>query len=351
MFQNKRSKVLIISPSGNFYGSEQVLLDYLKTTKLTANVMAPSGSMFMEILLASGLRHKILPYNSRHLPIFYAKVFTWLLTGRYNYVYLNEAGHTKYIQLLSRFFRSKNFLIHVRIREDAQASRWHHLRKNVQIITISRYIHDLLPMASILLYDSYMFSNEGNKPSINKIAEPLRVGVIGRLSSTKGVFELLELLKLTASKKAGKFHFYLFGEEGSDIKGTSVLGEILSYPFVSMMGFVKDKQKMYDQVDLILHLSKTEPLGRIFFEAIEENKPLVGFDAAGIGEIGHMAGLTELLVDPQVKDSAVALYEKMEMARTNYLEFARKVADSKPMASEIFNIVKYSGTLDKFMQS
>lgn len=253
--------------------------------------------------------------------------------------------------LLAQIFRKKKFLVHVRIKEDAETSRWKRIPGNVQVITISKYMRDLLPMESTLLYDSYIFSKQGTGTHVGVIENPLRVGVIGRISSTKGVYELLEVLQWIQSLSPKHYHFYLFGEEGLDIKGSGTLQKILNHPFVTMLGFVKYKQEIYSRIDLVLHVSKTEPLGRIFFEAIDEGKPLVGFDSAGIGEIGHLTGLDELLADATVMDNGKALFEKLEMARNNYTVYAEKVMSSKEKATEIFDIKKYSGTLDKFLDS
>jgi hypothetical protein len=348
MLPTVRKKILIISPSGNFYGSEQVLSDYLHTTCFNADVMVPADSIFLKILTTSGTGHSVIPYDSNKLLMFYSRVFFWLLQGRYDVVYLNEAGHNKYINLLAGIFKNKKFLIHVRIKEDTEPSRWKKTRDNVQLITISHFIKDLLPLESTLLYDSFRFSEKTIGLKENIINRPLKVGIIGRISYSKGVNELRELLKFLNIHGRNCYQIFLFGEEGSDIKGTGLLEEILEYPFVNLKGFVRDQQEMYSQIDIVLHLSKTEPLGRIFFEAIEECKPLIGFNAAGIGEIGKMTGLNELLIEVD-KDNSVEILKRLEMVRENYSSFVEKVADRKKRAAQILNIANYSNTLDKLM--
>ena len=40
------------------------------------------------------------------------------------------------------------------------------------------------------------------------------------------------------------------------------------------LGFEKDKNQIYSSVDILLHVNKNEPLGRIFFESLEMSKRL-----------------------------------------------------------------------------
>jgi len=346
-----RRKILVISPSGNFYGSEQVLLDYLKNTGLGTDVMAPAGSMFLDILLAAGLRHQIKAYNSRKLYWFYCKVIWWFILGRYDVLYLNEAGHNRYIHLLARIFKGKKFVIHVRMREDTEPSRWKKPCKNIQLISISRYIQDLLPMQSILLYDAFIFSNKRFAENKFNASQPLRIGVIGRISGTKGVHEINGLLDIFEKRNPGSFQFLLFGDVSPDMKGTETLQRFQDHQGLTMMGFIKVRQEIYSQVDVVLHLSKTEALGRIFFEAIDEAIPFVGYDIAGIGEIGHLTGLQELLLDPVASENSLSIYEKLKTIRSNYIGFVQKVFDRKQAANDIFNIEKYTSTLDQILTS
>jgi glycosyltransferase involved in cell wall biosynthesis len=310
--------------------------------------MVPAGSLFLEILAGSGMRHSFIPYDSSKLPMFYGKVFFWLLQGKYDVVYLNEAGHNKYINVLAGIFRNKRFFIHIRIKEDTEPSRWKKSRSNVQLITISQFIQDLLPIKSTLLYDSFSFSDKRIRLKGNVTNQPLRVGIIGRISYSKGVTELIELLNILKVHGRNSYEIYLFGDEGSDIKGTGLLDEIKGYSFIKVKGFVRDQHEMYSNIDVVLHLSKTEPLGRIFFEAIEEGKPLIGFNAAGIGEIGKMTGLSELLVEV-ADNSCLEIFKRLEMVRQHYSSYVERVVDRKEIVARILNIAHYSNSLDKMM--
>ena len=181
------SRKLVISPSGNFYGSEQVLFDYLQNTKLVLDVAVPEKSLLLIKLEDAKTIHRIIPYNEKKLPAFYATVYWQLLSGKYDVVYINEAGHIKYLRLLARIFRKKKFIVHVRLFEDTESVRWKHgITNNMTVLSISKYISDRLLVKNILIYDAYSFSNE-EQPNESESKEILRVAIIGRITKTKGI--------------------------------------------------------------------------------------------------------------------------------------------------------------------
>jgi len=335
---------MIISPSGRFYGSEQVLFDYLSATKQVANVYVPNEGVFKDRLKALETTHRICLYNSSSVPFFYLRVFFWLLTGRYKTVYCNEAGHSKYMSLLAALFRSKHFFIHARLNEDAAPHRWRKKNPpNLTVFAISKFIQEQLPFRSLLIYDPYPFKTQYKvKPAAE---QGFRIGVIGRLSVSKGFDQLIDLLKAGKMKEC-VYDYLLFGEADEELQKNGSLAKLDQFPNVKQMGYCVNKEDMYCSIDCVLHLSSNEPLGRIFLEAIDFERPLIGFHAGGIGEIGELTGLTELLVDPGEKDIPAALFNKIELVRQNKERFIHAVRTSKEKAKEIFNIGYYSTTMD-----
>lgn len=74
-------KSIIISPSGNLYGSEQVLIDYLVQTKNNYTVYVPKSSVLESELHQLNTHHSIRSFNSKILQLFYFKFFVLLLFG------------------------------------------------------------------------------------------------------------------------------------------------------------------------------------------------------------------------------------------------------------------------------
>lgn len=335
---------MIISPSGNFYGSEQVLFDYLGATKLEPGIALPEKCLLAETIASAYPRYKLSYFTNKRLKLFYVRVFLGLLGGRYDRIYLNEAGHVKYLLLLARLFPQKRFVIHVRIIEDAAPDRW--VIKppgNVRVLAISEWLKAALPVPAQVLYDPYPFSSA---PVHVKAAGQLRIGIIGRVTPTKGLDTLQGLINaLRASGEKG-FCFLLFGSVAEEDRKSGWIDKIAGHNEVKLEGFVEDKDRLYGQIDCVLHLSTQEALGRIFLEALEKNLPFSGFNAAGIGEIARLLGLNRLLAPP---GDVAALMEKLQDIAHRYEEHCREMARARQKAAQIFNLHVYSATLDKLL--
>ena len=338
--------LLIISPSGRFYGSEQVLYDYLAETSLQADVYVPSAGIFKDKLKALGSKHRIVLYNASSIALFYLRVFWFLVTGKYKTIYCNEAGHVKYISLLARIFRKKKFFIHVRLNEDTDPGRWLGDRgDNLKVFVISDHIQSQLSFPAIRLYDPYRFASGVN--SLTECKEPMKIGIIGRISINKGFDHLISLLNYLKTEGA-TYDFIVYGEPDQELITSGSLEILKAHPNVQLMGFCDDKDTIYRSIDCVLHLCPTEPLGRIFLESIDFNIPLVGFKSGGIGEIGKMTGLDELLVNPDGNDVTATLANALGLVRSEYQRLVRRVTEKKEIASTLFDSKTYAAKLDGY---
>ena len=304
--------MLVVSPSGNFYGSEQVLYDYLKYTNCKFDVAVPARSRFYEILRE--LNYQIIEFHS--VTILYLKVFFWLLFQRYGAVYINEAGHSRYILLLARLFPKLRFVVHVRINEDAIGERLKGTGyPNLILVSISDYISSQLKERSTIVYDLFDFPD--NFPTRHFFDQgKVRIALIGRLSISKGFRELVLLARALESRAMFQsFVLNIYGDVMNEVKDDEGYEYLRNTTGIVFHGFVP-KKEIYDNSDIILHLSKTEPLGRIYFEAISAGLPLVGFNSGGIGEIASKCGLEVFLVDPGPDESQM-LIDKLEWVWAN----------------------------------
>jgi glycosyltransferase involved in cell wall biosynthesis len=346
----KRPDIMIISPSGNLYGSELVLLDYLSHTAVQAEVAVPAESQFHQRLkqLASG--HRIRPYNTSGLKGFYGRLFLNLVTGRYRSVYLNEAGHVKYMLLLAKLFPSKKFIVHVRLFEDTARNRWFTKPgPNVIVIAISKYIATQLPVESKVVYDPFIFQHRiAEEAAATK--EILTVGIIGRVTLTKGLNRLTELLKLIRDKGLSKnYRFLLYGAISEDVHKSGFDKELTAFDNVKMCGFESSAEKIYGSIDCVMHLSTQEALGRIYLEAIDYFKPFIGLQAAGIGEVAGLVGMNACMADPEKPGLPEQLLSLLEHIRMHYHPEVEKVMQVKDIAKNIFDANKYTHSLDQIL--
>ena len=342
------SKTIVISPSGNFYGSEQVLWEFLKDTGNHYTLYVPAESFFYQKLTREGTAHRLKTFDRGKLPFLYSRIFFSLLLGQADAVYLNEAGHSRFLLLLATVFPGKRFVVHVRMLEDAQESRWRkRLPSNVRVISISGSVGQKLPFPSELIYDPYRFSASRPVP-VKKDPNRLVIGIIGRVTVTKGLGRLPELSEYLSEHAPGRFVFYLYGGISATEGDKELVDGLTRLPDVHLKGFMENKDEIYDSIDCVLHLSVEEALGRIFFEAIDYGKPFLGFKIAGIAEIGSLTGLEELLVRPDdhwTENLAARLLE----VDSAYGRFAERVREARILATERFLPETYVGKIDKLI--
>lgn len=334
-------KPIIISPSGNLYGSEQVLIDYLQNTSLPFILYIKSGGKFAKFLDQFNIN--FIPFNK--LSLLYWKVALQLLKGTSKSVYINEGGHIRYALLLSKIFPNVKIIVHIRIIEDTDSSRLPKiLPGNVTIISISKFIQSRISLKSILLYDLYNFSSKNI--TIRSTSNTLNVAIIGRISITKGVKDLYKIA-LAIGKMPVKFHLY--GLPSNEIIDTSLFNNLKSLPNINIKGFLTDKSLIYDN-DVVLHLAKEEPLGRIFLEAIDYGIPFIGINSGGIGEIAALLNLQSFVIESneELVSNAISKILKVGEQKEAYWQ---KTLFAKERAKQIFSVENYVNTLDKLLRN
>ena len=142
---------IIVSPSGNLYGSEYVLLDFLKESSLKYQIYAPKDSTFSKKLKEEN--YKVSGF--KNLKWLYFKIFFKLLFSR-NILYLNEGGHISYVKVLAKILFFKKFFISVRLLEDCNA-KLHKISNNISLIAVSNYIKEKINSngKSLVIYDPF----------------------------------------------------------------------------------------------------------------------------------------------------------------------------------------------------
>ena len=295
-------KTAIISPSGKFYGSEQTLFNFLSLTSGYDVYIKNESEGLFEKLKSETFNHNYFVFNKLH--IFYI-LFCFKLLFKYKKVYINEAGHSKYIIGISKLFFWKSFYIHVRLTEDTIATRWKGIGSNTHLISTSKYIADLLmeriKVKSVVISSpARAFKNDIKWDSEYKKIDVKKIGVIGRLTTSKGIHEMIEFFHFLEQNEKANFDFYFYGDvDQKDENVIFFLKQIESFNKVNVNfeGFVSEKSEIYDHIDLVLHFNKEEPLGVIFLEALNQGKPFLGFNSGGIGDIAKNLNLDSQMVD------------------------------------------------------
>lgn len=295
-------RIAIISPSGKFYGSEQVLFDFLTETKHCYEVYVLPGA-FYEILLKQQ-RHIIHKFNC--VKKLYLNLVLLLLIGRFDGIYINEGGHIRYLNLLAKLFPHKKFFAHIRLIEDTTKSRLQGTPANVTLIAVSDYITDAVKkrngLPAVTVYDLYRSSSR-----IADIHKPLsdlsiiNIGIVGRITDTKGIEYIEKFCDYAEYHSQGQIIFHFFGNiDKQSIKVSTFIVKANNYKIIKCKfhGFVDDKNAIYRHIDILLHFNQYESLGRIAFEALDYGIPFIGFNRGGIGEITSHLGLSGFMINP-----------------------------------------------------
>jgi glycosyltransferase involved in cell wall biosynthesis len=265
-------------------------------------------------------------------------------------LYLNEGGHIRFVKLLARLLPNKHFFMHIRLLEDCSSDRLNNLSKNIHLLTVSEYLKAQIPNHFLpkVIYDPYTLEQ---KEIFSKSERSnFTIGVVGRVTQTKGLDSLLPILKLLSKTTKQTIHLHFYGSSSDSEKW--LLGfkkEIIRIPNIKtdFIGFVSNKERIYNNIDLLLHVNKVEALGRVLFETVDYNTPFLTFDEGGCGELAKQLKLDELLV----QDKAGWEYEfahKITHIIDNENAFSNQLKVAKEIIRQDFNSDKYTQRLEAF---
>lgn len=334
--------MIVISPSGNWYGSEQVLYGHLQHTTQKYLIYVPRTGPFKEKLLE--LEHHTKTFGSTSL--LYIRVFLRLLFGATG-LYVNEGGHIRYVNLLASIFKNKRFVVHVRLVEDTSAKRIRAIKPNVYFVCVSEFIRGLVAQS---------FGNHENvqtihdyvlKPEVEKEYRPvndgvIRVGVVGRVCKHKGVLKAVELAKAMSKSTGHTFAFSFYGGviDDEDVRQFRSEMEKIERVEYAFHGFVMDQNEIYDHVDCIVHFNAYEPFPRIYFEAVCNLKPIIGFNSGGVGEQADIMGFKDFLVDPK-EGWATKMTELIQETKSSYSSLRARLIESWSVFDTKLDIATY----------
>lgn len=294
-------RIAIISPSGKFYGSEQVLFDFLSTSYKKYDVFTPHGTIYEKIKV-HGVHTPRLFSSVKRL---YAHLAWQLLCGKYDGIYINEAGHIRYLNLLADVFPHKHFYAHIRLLEDCSAARLGQEKNNITYISVSNYItHEVERNTRIKCHTIHdIYKPSSGTMGINDLKDhngTIRLGIVGRVTSTKGLNDISYFCDYCENNPSmSHLEFNFFGGIDDHIPAVRdfvVRAENYKHITCKFRGFISEKRNIYQDIDLLIHFNKVESLGRIIMEALDYGVPFIGFQSGGIGELANLFGVGDYMV-------------------------------------------------------
>jgi glycosyltransferase involved in cell wall biosynthesis len=198
-----------------------------------------------------------------------------------------------------------------------------------------------------MVYDPYSFEQRSDRTEF-PISSPFKVGVIGRLTQTKGMERLADLInRLNQAAVVSQYQFLLFGEVNEEESESHWYRNLDESHSVRLMGYCPNKDEIYNNIHAVFHFSTQEALGRIVLESIDYNVPFSGMNAAGVGELGKLLGFEDLLADPEKGTEEIV--RVLELIRGNYEATIGRMKELKGKALTYFNAENYSEKVDNIV--
>jgi glycosyltransferase involved in cell wall biosynthesis len=305
------TKVLVIEPAGQLWGSERALLDLMSSVPgFEFVVCCPSGAPLIAELERRGIRW--LPWMGAdlHRKSRWSRLGAALgiiaacLTLRPDVIYLNQSGSYRIAYPAARIM-GRRIIAHVRIFEDAAylASCAPDAATLSGLIAISGAVEAAIrrfPELNVIpihrIYDAYSTSHAVSDESTD--CRLARVACVGRVAPIKGQ----EVLVAAAERMDAECLVIGDGE----MEYVAAL-RAMSPPNVVWTGFVSDVVPLLRTCSVLACPSHREPLGRVIFEAWDAGVvPVVFAGAGGSSEIVRAAD-GGLIYEKQTPDSLAAV--------------------------------------------
>lgn len=332
---NSQQRALILEPSGNLWGSERVLLDFLQVAAQSSwqiAVCCPPRTPILESLGA--LKVEVFPTFTANLHLQGRKQRFGALVNllraarkfRPNLIYVNQAGATRIALAVGRMLRIP-VVTHVRLAEDVEyvTSLGAGERALPKVLCISHIIREMFEAQNAvseaqleMLYDPYAFrAEEASAASEILPGEAPVFSCVGRLAHIKGQDVLLRAL--TALQSEGiEARVYFVGapgpgdEFGDELK--RLANELGVDKRVVWAGFQKQALSHLGRCAAQVCPSRGEPLGRVVFEAWDAGiLPVAWAGSGGPAEVIRQSGGGLLYEEQAGEDLARSLKMALNM--------------------------------------
>lgn len=159
------------------------------------------------------------------------------------------------------------------------------------VVTNSQATSGTLPgTPASVAYPGFAPDQIGPPPAERSPSSPPTIGLIGRISPTKGQWEFIHAAaQIVTSRPDTRFRIVgapLFGEEDYARQLRAEVARLGLSEHVAFSGFVTDTAAVLDELSVCVHASPVpEPFGQVIVEAMIRGVPVVATDAGGVGEI------------------------------------------------------------------
>jgi glycosyltransferase involved in cell wall biosynthesis len=283
---NKLGKVILNPIILPIFDSDYYLFTQKKMTKniyrlkiLINKISLFSGFSFLYILVYSfylilKLKPNLIHINNGGYPAsFSARIFSFV-AGLLKKPVVMTINNLAQMQN-NKFEKYYDYLISSSVNYFVTASRYasNILKKN-RSFENSKF--DVIPNA-VFPFNS--------KSKLHEYKSVINFGCVGLLTHRKGFNIAIEAVALLKNKYSN-FHLYIFGEGEELINLNNLINQYLLTEFVTLCGFVEDKNEIYGSIDVLVCPSlMNEDMPYVIIEAAANNIPCIGSNVAGIPEV------------------------------------------------------------------
>lgn len=143
-----------------------------------------------------------------------------------------------------------------------------------------------------IAYPGFSPAQLGPSPQDRRRPEPPVIGIVGRISPTKGQLSFVRAAAIVRSRFPGaRFRVVgapLFGEDAYDARVRAEAEALGLADAIEFTGFVEDPTDELDGMSVCVHASaQPEPFGQVIVEAMARGVPVVATRGGGVTEIVH----------------------------------------------------------------
>ncbi|MDU9404611.1 glycosyltransferase family 4 protein [Pseudomonas sp. zfem004] len=370
-------KVLFLHPAGAFGGASKSLIELftcLRSMGVQGTVLTPGGSAVpafskagMSVRTVKGLsqfdntryghyrrlRWIILLRELLLLP--FSLVAIWRLRReRFDLLHVNEITLLPLALLAKRLLRVP-MVVHVRSLQRAPGSdlrtrvinSWLHRFADAVVAidhTVAATLDPCLPVT--VVHNGLGIHGPVAGPVARAAAQPVSVGFLGVLIALKGVYELVEAMRIL-KQRGVRLQCLIAGENARELSGLKAwvlarlgfardvradLERLVEqhglHEHIRLLGFVGDVRTLYPQLDILCFPSHLDAAGRPVFEAAFYSIPSVVAVANPVEDaiIHEVTGLAIARPDPELLADALQRLVEDEALRLTLGRQARQWA-------------------------
>ena len=330
------TRVTALEPSGNLYGSEYCLLDIVEGTRsdFEWEIVLPAGGGFDALLEAKHIPvARLLKRDSHSLSLVrkvpgYLRVWQHLAKTRPSVIYVNQAGMLRAATVMTKGINA-SLVCQIQTLEDARfvAGLEEEQAAVTTFICNSHFIASQSGVASNKLTVLYQPIMPGNRPAVRaqiQAGPPWRIGILGRISESKGHYLLIEAARILLARR-NDLQFVVIGAgltPADTERFTGALRNAGVSDAFEMRGYRRAAHEELASLHLSVIPSIAEPYGRVLLDAAATRTPVVVSDGGGLGELARHFDIGRRFTsgDPQSLsqsiESAIASYDS-ERAQFN----------------------------------